>query len=594
MSRFIPRSPLQSRATILLNRAAVSSWLQRATAIQDFLAAMRTLVERIGLPLFHVRPLEMHALPYRDDFTAMVDDARHDTATLHGTLPLLAQQGVELYNYTISEHTALTEQLDALDHTLGQLDAQQRRLTPGHFVGVGVLAEEARRQGERIIETLDTDATIDYSACSGVSYIPRSQWVTLKEAASINHSQQARLSVQYVDEQGRLIGLPGTTTEVVGTTPSATTAASTVAFVGELGRHDEPKAVLDDDPLTWFEFERCALLAPAQSVVQTGSAWNYSGTGAEKDIAELIAPDTWSVSLQHGDEPQTFSKLGEPIDGVLHLTMALTLPEPRLITHIDIDPFLPAAASHIPASIESVTALTSSGDALQIPITGRTLNRTVRIPVQTAERIAKIECRLSQPSGYTTLLGHQFYLVTVQHTLVDSGFIGFGAAADSNTTTHRIEHPDDASDYQRQWTSHHGFLDTHTSVHTDTPLGVESGIDTFMGKRWQIGLRTVALIQARYESQGTFVSRAHTFSKPVRNIKVLPNAQVPHGTSLQWSVSGDDGSTWVIADTSGACMLAKASSTVRVRAILLRTDARDEAQQLTPIIHGYELQGTFA
>ncbi len=91
---------------------------------------------------------------------------------------------------------------------------------------------------------------------------------------------------------------------------------------------------------------------------------------------------------------------------------------------------------------------------------------------------------------------------------------------------------------------------------------------------------------SRYQATGSFVSKDFTFSSAVNKIKLTANASTPGGSSINYEISTDGGTTWQAVTNGGAFNLGAATNSVKVRATLNSTD-----QYYTPTLNDFTIEG---
>ena len=645
MSSPTPSSPLQARAAFFLSRALPQFAQGTVQGIQAVMAGLRQLIDTIGMPVYRIRPIHAKELLYSDDYLAMVGELGQDVQTLATTLPQLAQQGLNTANTGQALIVGLQEQLQSVQGQADSLLAQAQRSAVGHTLGLGELSPLARQRAETIRETYATGSAIDDSQSHGIYYDPAACQVTLQRNSDISYQGSVTPFVTFFDSQG-MYGLPGNTVEVE--TPQVTvtnttgdTSTPAVTFTGAASPNADITAILDSDPTTVYEFERCDLCAEREPITQLGDAWFYADSGTVQDIYQVIKPDDWTVTVnvtQADGSLKTLhvNKLGPPQDrhdGLgLCMNLSLTFDTPTPLNYIELDPYLPPQANQtLPILVQSivVTPLTGSPIVLNTSHAGTLTGSTVGVPdgyivqdsiftLPATVVATQVQIVLRQPTAYTTYLGHNYIVATVQ-TETKKSILGFTYSDKVQVTKPRLENQSEVLNYAEN-KSNAGLATAGAALGflaggpigatigwviaslfgrsvTQQVLNTATGVDVFKGARWQIGLRTVDLKQISYETTGTLVSTPYTFSQPVTAVRIDPvlSADPSTGTLLTFDVSGDGGQTWLPTDPTGQTLtpLATASTTIQVRATFQRRDATPVDQGLTPILAGFNLQGYY-
>lgn len=590
-------SPLAQRAKFVLQRiqALNTEGLAQMSAI---IAGIRTLVETIGRPLLRVRPLCPDDLPFKNDYEAMAEELQADLTSTSDTLPQLANTGVLLHNYAATTLTATGEVVATVEQLTAELEHQQSVQVRGHLPGIGPTARVQASAVQAFTETFASDAHIDWGQSRGVDWLPETQLVSLHREDDTNLAGDCSVHIPVVLDGQRVIGLPGNTSEVVVPMSAQWSGvAPSVRYLGESDPHGDPQALIDGDAQSWYEFERCVLDGPQQPVVGIGDALMYSGGGQVVDVMRAILPDTWQVTVEQDGQVVTTPQLASPPSGTLPLTIDLVLPTPRLVSAVTVDPYLPEKGASAPPILASVVAITPANEEILVYQRGMyglpgKLTKRQLFSLPKPQRIARIRYSFVQPTPYRTLIGHTFYVATLQHSKSKS-FLGFSLGAKQWTTRQRVASP--AAAYALNTGKSSGWAILFSSQRSTQVVNTASGIDVFRAKRWQVGLRELGLYRTTYTASGQLTSTPYTFRRKVAGVRVVARGAAPEGATITYEVS-PDGSAWlpIRGDGSECLLFATPTADVRVRCSLARRDIDPDDAALTPLMFGYDLHGVFA
>ena len=663
MTTFIPPSPIKRRAIFLLQKAqAVGT---RLGGLLQLAEGLGQLIDSIGWRLLRVRPLQRGDFPFQEDYTQMIDEANEDTATLHALLPQLANQGLVVLNSSEGQRAALQQDLQDVQ---AQLRIAQSTLTKETFtraIGTRHATQGALQRGEVFVETFADSTHVDLAQSSGITVVPESQSVTLKRESEVNLAARVVPFIELLRD-GEIIGFPGTTMEVE--TPqlasSPTDTAPTVTFVGANDHHGDLSTLFDNDPTTWFEFERCSLVlsdvppqgpmvhsklggifgspdfTPGtsassgnnsatethwwQSVRQMGQSWIYDSTAPTQELHSIISPDTWGARLDVTSQGKTTSAQATKVfpmsDQPLLLTMTFTLSTPQAANYIEITPYIPSQAT-ADCALKLRECVVVDEQQHATVVAPRTFLDALYLPIPAGTRAKYVRITIEQSQGYTALLGHPYLLAEVQ-TKTSHSFLGIQYSSSTKISYPRLKNADEVLKYNRDPSDAASALSAAGAVIGGVAgagvfsipgaaigavvgwvvgtifggsteqhvLSTTQGVDVFLGKRWQIGLRSIGLKQIQYAAAGYVISQPYTFSQPVSVLRCSIDAGVPDGTQLQISCSTDNGASWVAADTDGMMLLPISATSVCLRIAF----SRGADAGITPEVLGYTLEGYYA
>jgi len=361
-----------------------------------------------------------------------------------------------------------------------------------------------------------------------------------------------------------------------------------------------------------------------QPLSKIGQAYFYdTSAGKPTDIFKVISPDLWTITATEGDVHTTTQKIGIPKDNTLVLSILMELAEPRILNYLELDPYIPVGAKDY--TLDSITlypAITENSQAEIKTITPTLVPDRVVITLPYLVKIAKVKIVLKQTTPYTTSIGHPFILATVNEQTKKS-FLFMTYSNKNKTIYQRLKNEDEALslDYykNRDLTVVGAVLGAGVAIAmgaqialsvflgpaaiigwvvmslfgkstTRTVKNVARGVDVFLGKRWQIGIRDLALKQFHYDQSGKLVSKAFNFKQPVQTCSFIPKDESHEGlTTLRYFLSPDNGTTWY--ENSTIVTFDAPTTSVLVQVLLERRAVDVDDEILTPRLNGYELKG---
>jgi len=118
---------------------------------------------------------------------------------------------------------------------------------------------------------------------------------------------------------------------------------------------------------------------------------------------------------------------------------------------------------------------------------------------------------------------------------------------------------------------------------------VLAGYDVFAGWRSVVALREIGLYRARYRPSGYWQSRPIWLSRPVRQIRIHAEQDVPSGTTVRYLLS-HNGSDWqeVLPVSEGGTPIGLESPAQRV---WLRVEMSTQVEYTSPAVYAVLLEG---
>lgn len=368
-------------------------------------------------------------------------------------------------------------------------------------------------------------------------------------------------------------------------------------FTSEVNRAANPKAIIDSQPNTWFEFEKCWIAKAArakakdlnfQYMLTNSQETKYLTEGKYDQGTVSGIPVEWADGIE---------------DAVLHLVLEVDLGENQQVNTFNLLPFGLSDNSNNPIKIVKVsTSLNRTDWSVISPenvwisngINKQISNiNTENVLVGSAtwvtdgSTIRYIRFEIEQPNPVDSNIGHIYYVskdgpavntpnynidypnYDLPDILYDSNipydFDGtYGGVAATAATDQSTGYANGALSQAQDNTS--GITDdlnyrlagpnppvTNPQLYMDLRNSIVNGLiqkrEFFKGKRWVIGIRDIDIKRNVYDTTGIVVSNRFNVPGIVDRVSLEADIFVPDGydTSSVWIkfyVSPDDGLTW--------------------------------------------------
>lgn len=375
-------------------------------------------------------------------------------------------------------------------------------------------------------------------------------------------------------------GFPGNNQEIKN--PNVTTTNLNgelqIVFVGELNRSADLRSISDSNANTWFEFERYQVSKEDKA---QANAFNFEYTLTGESPYEYIEQNDEINLATLG----TVDWSNPPSFNILKLLLEIDLKSPQVVNLITLLPFGLADNINNPIKIVKVTVsedkntwytLTSENVWVANSIDKKlsaidaesiNLNEASWINNNSSLQIQYIRFEIEQPNPITANIGHVFY--TSKNSSFNLSDNGVGSsAADSPSLTDPTGvvlnngvsistgggpiTASQTSDLQVRVKGPNPpisdpffYLNNQTDIINDYIQKKEF----FVGKRWVIALRDIAIYSNLYQSKSVIVSKKFDIAGVVDRVAIEADVEIPEiydqaENWIKFYVSPNNGSNW--------------------------------------------------
>jgi len=463
--------------------------------------------------------------------------------------------------------------------------------------------------------------------------------VSLRRLDSYNHANEnADISIL-----GKSEGFVGTSHQVKASGNrrekwEENQASRTIVWYGEEDPHLDLKAVQDNNPDTWFEYE---LVNVPESAKKFAEYYGFHYKTAEGETID------WAK---------------DPNNGKLELTVRIILPETETINWIDINPYIPPFEGSSNIIIKSIKTAPNKEEVpksiynmefLNYRLFDNAENESSRfvnndiIPGNndltghgvfsfSPKKAQIIDITFEQDSSYNCLIGHVYYIRTVRVKREEESWFGLVKDTSYYTRQYRIEGPINQYDKTIIEKNNKNFLEElWDAIWGETTEEISSDnltkwVEAFEGWRYSIGIRDININSFTYSEKSQVISSSYFIPGSIKKIEIETQEQIPEifysgespqtsyenkGQWIKYYISLDNGNEWYsiapnddqISDIpstiyvnsdipvekyedTASYIKAENSNQIKVKAVLSRPTDFPEAELFTPVLNEYTLR----
>lgn len=507
---------------------------QEQQLVEQVFKAFEAFFAYAGEPNFYARFAYADGPMWSEDYNDMMDEIMLDFRNLYREAELLSAGLSADFNHHVVQENLLN---NSYNKTLDKLKDLEMYNDIGN-TGTRVYARD---------HFLNTDK-IDYDKITTKALEIENGNLTLPVASVVNVADAASITIIPGNKrEGELLlgsdsnGFPGNNTEVIMENNNALTIDGyEPAFVGSENVHGNYYDVLDDNPNTWFEYEKVAL--------------------KEHDIQKVAKNYGFGYEVTNG---QTVSWIGEPENGVLRLTMQIVLDKLSVINSVSVDLYVPSNLNAVPAKITNI--LVGNGtDSLESVLTNP--DSVTGTSFYFTPREAKVvQITFEQDQKYATDIGHVFFQektvpldkqnYAIEMLTKTSDFenrvegkllnvADMGMRLDQTSQNVSLYYPlvNETNGEENRAKSMNERLERLNISANDN---IDYGIEKFEGYRWCIGIRDIKITQVEFEEEGELITKPFYFEQEIEKISLdIDEGDTLSQDWLSYYVSIDDGSSW--------------------------------------------------
>lgn len=503
MAEAIPSVLLYAQAVVLLKDLQDLYSTGDMHSIEDVAASLRDILTQFertaGVPLLRYLPFAETEPPVASKMNETWKNMAYDVMILEQQLDILRAASVFAHNFVAMETIKSASENARVNNKLKTLQLYS------DSVDSNIITFGDSFKSDQFI---DPSALVgDYRANVGVGFLSLGQSGPLVDLAeAISEYDILEGSNGFAGNNQEIIDPTNATRDPVTNEPNYT-------FAAEVHDVSDIRAALDGNPDTWFEYEHCFV---NESDRFTAGNYNFSyQTSADEEGGRI----DWADG---------------PDNGTLNLNLQFDLGEPKIVNFLSYTPYGLDNNKNYPVVVREIQTSSNGTDwTLVSPHNvwiGTDINlQTARSADQvvTGNAVWSFESRqvqfvrmaLEQRQAVSAPIGHLYYI--------------------NKDTGQRVEGPlPPVEDPIR-------FYDETQSVVGDMIREREY----FLGKRWVIGIRDIALQQVRYAEESAIVTKPLRVGGVVDRVSLEADVFVPQGfpTSDLWVkffISPDDGSNW--------------------------------------------------
>lgn len=499
-----------------------------AEAVSELFGALQAFFLHAGKSSLKVIPFIEGHPPIKEDYDGMMEEIYYDISILYKEANLLAKAIYADFNHHVVQYDALMQKSLALQNKAYDLEAY-------HGIGGNTSVISTK-------ESFLNKNSIDYSRTQGKPLNIENGKVTLPIKEKKSALEGARVVIiegakkeRYSLEGTESNGFPGNNHEVeVSTNTAIHGDGVAIAFKGHHNSHANYGAVIDDNPNTWFEYERVI----------------------PKDHATQINTKEEGFAFASIDEQYIY--WAEPLEGnVLRLTLQIVFAEIKTINEINVAMYTPAALHATKAKLTLATIMTKHDGVVGIPVPKDSYSLSFK-PIAARS----VQLVFEQEVAYPTDIGYIYY--TKDYITID----GNGQERYTNNSVadkmNRVSGPVPSitsigvSHRENKTVADVGYVSV-TAEHKDYSVGErlekmtsKMSRDMMMrtrripADRYCIGIKDIHINEVSYEDEGEIVTKPYYFNEPLTRIAL----NVEEGSNLDeswlnYEVSIDDGFTWL-------------------------------------------------
>lgn len=310
-----------------------------------------------------------------------------------------------------------------------------------------------------------------------------------------------------------------------GNTHCIDTLNADIHFVGQDGLHIDPRAMIDNNQDTWYEFE---IFNVDDQVRKDCNSYGF-------DYEEGVSWVDNNVNL-------------------LRLKIRLTLAQAQVCSWVSVIPYVPDAKGGTYCTLEKCEIFSDTNNVYTVA-KNVTFNETLTFAFP-AQPIAYVELTFIQDIRYLTKVGHYFY------TNLDTSKLSIYQNYEEAESYTRIDGPKPSVsmlglkyDPTTKWvdyTSNTSITPSDTYIKSElftTPESTierKSNIEMIDAYRYMIGIKEIRLPQCVFQDESVYVSKIFTTDDVITSVCLETNEYIPEGDTslLTYYISLDQGSTW--------------------------------------------------
>lgn len=488
----------------------------------------------MGKPNFYVRHFTENGPMWSEDYNDMMDEIMLDFKQLYREAELLSKAlSADFNHHTIQE--------DLLKNQLNQTIDKMKDLEMYNEMGSGtrVFARDHFLNADKI--DFEKMQLKPLGIENGLLTLP------VKEVSVLDDTMEITV-IQGNKKEGELYlgsssnGFPGNNTEVIMQSNNTLTVDGyEPVFVGSSNAHGNILSLIDNNPNTWFEYEKVELNPYDVEKVAKGYGFEYE--------------------ISNG---QTIRWEGAPDEQKLKLTIQIDLEEKQVINNININMFVPTHINAQAAVVKNI--LVSDGfDNLTSIISNDTNEKTSFY--FTPRLVKTIQIIFEQDKKYATDIGHIFFQeespsvnqenFAIEITKPTDVFANrvkgklinieqFGMNVQKSDQSIEVKYPKlnnkiDIDNIEKNFSMN----DKLKSINLGENSKIKYGIESFEGHRWCIGIRDITISRVEFEEVGELITKPFYFEKEIEKISLeIEEEETLAEDWLSYYVSIDDGSTW--------------------------------------------------
>lgn len=497
--------------------------------IQAAFDAFQEFFSTLGEQRFEAIRFDESTPMWTSDYNGMMQDIYDDFEVLFREATLLADAMYVDFNHHVVQHDILSEKLKGIQNKLYDLAAYNS--VEGYTTNV--FAKE---------EFLNQDR-IDYDKITMSPLTIEGGNVTLPQKSKVSALDDATAMILLGSRPNTLApvgalsnGYPGNSHEIVTSTKDFDTTGKSLSlnFVGASNNRSNYGAVLDNNPNTWFEFEKVVPTQLVNSVSEKDYGFSYK-----------TAYDNYHYWTD------------ELADGVLKLCLEINLNDVKTINAIDVAMYTPANRLAKTAKIAKILVVDENNNSQNVSYT-----HTGTFYKFNAINARAVQLFFEQDSSYTTEIGHIFYT---------KKYLSEDANGYKQSVVNRIAEANNRIDGPIPWITEIGAVieedttrsevfyapftkespnlsvnDTLSNLKAQIGIeDVEMGVERIQAERYCIGIKDIQIYEAEFEEEGELITKPFYFENPLERISLnISEADGFNANWLNYDISIDDGITW--------------------------------------------------
>ena len=309
-----------------------------------------------------------------------------------------------------------------------------------------------------------------------------------------------------------------------GNTHCVDTLNNELHFIGQDGLHLDTKAIIDNNKDTWFEFELFSITD------ETRKACNSYGFEYDE-----------GVSWVNNNE-------------ILRLKLIAYLPANSICSWVTVTPYLSEVKGIKNCFLEKCEVITSSNNVYQVAV-NKVFDDTLVFPFP-AQSVNRIEFTFTQPSRYSTKIGHFYYTsADTSNMSIFQDFDYSDVFARTKGIWPSISLLGGKYDPTTQWIA---YANTKTELPTDeyikdkifslpkSTISQKANQEIIDAYRYTIGIRNIAMASYTFIEKGEYISKAFSTDDVITSISLDAKEYIPGEDPevIQYYISLNGGTTW--------------------------------------------------